>query len=134
MNKDQIVVLAKEVDNLLKEVNSTHRYSMSRIYKVYNEIYSRNETPQSCASCLIRKMRELKRWREDLVIEELKTEKDTNNLSKLKAKYNELPTEDRESDIGVNMLSEIQGLTDESKQSQNVGNYDNQPKRKRKED
>lgn len=52
----------EKVENLLNEVNITHRYSMSRIYGLYNEVFSKNETPQSCASCLIRKVRELKTW------------------------------------------------------------------------
>lgn len=54
--------LLKEVEALLDEVNKTHRYSMSRIYGLYNRVFEANETPQSCASCLIRKVRELNTW------------------------------------------------------------------------
>lgn len=54
--------LRKEVESLIAEVESTHRYSMSRIYGAYNEAFGREEKPQACASCLIRKVRELKRW------------------------------------------------------------------------
>lgn len=54
--------LAQKVELLLDEVNSTHRYSMSRIYGLYNEVCNLAEVPQSCASCLIRKVNELKSW------------------------------------------------------------------------
>ncbi|QIK58909.1 hypothetical protein G7050_03260 [Dysgonomonas sp. HDW5A] len=54
--------LVQKVEFLLKEVNSTHRYSMSRIYGLYNEVFAVAEIPQSCASCLIRKVNELKSW------------------------------------------------------------------------
>lgn len=54
--------LKKEVENLLSEVDSTHRYSMSRIYNIYNQVFGTSEKPQSCASCLIRKVNELRKW------------------------------------------------------------------------
>lgn len=54
--------LQKEVELLIVEVETTHRYSMSRIYRAYNEAFDKDEKPQACASCLIRKVRELKRW------------------------------------------------------------------------
>lgn len=60
MNKD----LIKEVKEILDEVAETHRYSMSKIYGAYNKVFGKNETPQSCASCLIRKVKELKAWLE----------------------------------------------------------------------
>lgn len=69
MNKE----LIKEVEELLKEIAETHRYSMSRIYGAYNKAYGKNETPQSCSSCLIRKRDELKKW---LEAEKLKAEKE----------------------------------------------------------
>lgn len=47
---------------LVDETEQTHRYSMSRIYGLYNEIYDTQEIPQSCASCLIRKVKQLKEW------------------------------------------------------------------------
>mgnify|MGYP000861553420 CR=1 FL=1 len=55
-------VLVNEVQVLVDEVARTHRYSMSRIYGLYNKVFDKNETPQSCASCLIRKVRELTAW------------------------------------------------------------------------
>lgn len=60
MNKTLIV----NVKELVKEVDKTHRYSMSRIYGLYNEVFEKNEEPQSCASCLIRKVKELRDWLE----------------------------------------------------------------------
>ncbi|NDV79347.1 hypothetical protein [Dysgonomonas sp. 511] len=56
--------IKQRVRHLLDETDKTHRYSMSGIYTLYNEVFDRNETPQSCASCLIRKARELRRWLE----------------------------------------------------------------------
>lgn len=58
MNKN----LIKEVESLISDVDKTHRYSMSKIYDLSNRVFGTNETPQSCASCLIRKVNELKKW------------------------------------------------------------------------
>lgn len=58
-------ILKEKVSSLLEEVNSTHRYSMSRIYGLYNEVFAVAEAPQSCASCLIRKVNQLKTWLSD---------------------------------------------------------------------
>lgn len=38
---------------------------MSRIYGAYNKVFGTNETPQACASCLIRKKQDLSKWLED---------------------------------------------------------------------
>ena len=54
--------LKQEVEILLAEIDRTHRYSMSKIYNLTNSIFNNNEIPQSCASCLIRKVRELRNW------------------------------------------------------------------------
>lgn len=54
--------LQLQVASLVAEVEKTHRYSMSRIYNAYNQVFGKNEQPQSCASCLIRKVQELKKW------------------------------------------------------------------------
>lgn len=61
MTKEQ-AGLRSEVETLLADVGQTHRYSMSRIYGLYNRIFGKEEKPQSCASCLIRKVRDLKDW------------------------------------------------------------------------
>ena len=54
--------LKEKVRILIAEINKTHRYSMSQIYGLYNEVFSLSEIPQSCASCLIRKVNQLKSW------------------------------------------------------------------------
>lgn len=54
--------LQTRVEALVAEVEKTHRYSMSRIYEAYNQVFGKDEQPQSCASCLIRKVQELKKW------------------------------------------------------------------------
>lgn len=54
--------LETQVKQLIHEIDTTHRYSMSRIYGLYNEVFGKEEKPQSCASCLIRKTNELKKW------------------------------------------------------------------------
>lgn len=62
--------LIKEAKDLINEVDRTHRYSMSKIYGLTNKVFNRNEQPQSCASCLIRKVNELKKWLESQTGEE----------------------------------------------------------------
>lgn len=54
--------IIEKVKALIAEIDKTHNYSMSRIYGLYNEVFSVAETPQSCASCLIRKVNQLKEW------------------------------------------------------------------------
>ena len=54
--------LTQEVEELIGYVEETHKYSMSRIYSLYNQVFETNETPQACASCLIRKVNALKTW------------------------------------------------------------------------
>lgn len=54
-----------EVELLVKEIEKTHRYSMSRVYNLHNKVFEKNETPQACASCLIRKVNELRDWLSD---------------------------------------------------------------------
>lgn len=54
--------LIKRVEELLLEIDKTHKYSMSRIYGLYNEVFGIAETPQSCASCLLRKTSKLREW------------------------------------------------------------------------
>ena len=62
IKKKELRRLMHEVRDLLIEVEQTHRYSMSKIYGLHNRVFEKNETPQSCASCLIRKVRELSDW------------------------------------------------------------------------
>jgi len=57
--------MKEEVIELLNHIDKTHRYSMSLIYGLYNKVFGTNETPQSCASCLIRKVKALRDWVEE---------------------------------------------------------------------
>lgn len=57
--------LHSDVLELIQDVELTHRYFMSRIYNTYNAVFGINELPQSCASCLIRKVKQLKGWAEN---------------------------------------------------------------------
>jgi len=54
--------LQQKVKALLDSIDKTHRYSMSEIYAIYNEVFGVDEKPQSCASCLIRKVNCLRKW------------------------------------------------------------------------
>ena len=78
------IELKSEVEQLLAEVDKTHRYSMSKIYDVTNRVFDKNETPQSCASCLIRKVRELRKWLEDQSEENIPSVKSTSTGVKKK--------------------------------------------------
>lgn len=68
--------LTDEVRALVNDVEQTHKYSMSKIYGLYNQVFQTKEVPQACASCLIRKVKALKEWlnKQDTVIEEEKVE------------------------------------------------------------
>lgn len=57
---------------------------MSKIYDVANRVFDKNETPQSCASCLIRKVRELRKWLEDQNEENIPSVKSTSTGVKKK--------------------------------------------------
>lgn len=59
------ISLIRETEALIDYINSTHRYSTSRIYGIWNEVFGANEKPQTCSSCLIRKVKELKNWMEN---------------------------------------------------------------------
>lgn len=74
--------LENRVKCLLDEIRQTHRYSMSRIYGLYNEVFGLSETPQSCASCLIRKVSQLKIWLDDLQSKGVKIEEEKNDKKK----------------------------------------------------
>lgn len=54
--------LKEKVELLIAEIDKTHRYSMSRIYGLYNEVFDKSEVAQSCASCLIRKVNSMRKW------------------------------------------------------------------------
>jgi len=62
MEKEELASLMHEVNELIAEVEKTHRYSASKIYGLSNKVFNKNETPEGCASCLIRKVNDLKLW------------------------------------------------------------------------
>lgn len=39
-----------------------HKYSVSRVYRAYNEAFQKRDVPQTCSSCLRNRVRELKTW------------------------------------------------------------------------
>lgn len=82
--------LKQDVEQLLGEVDKTHRYSMSKIYNLSNKIFDKNEIPQSCASCLIRKVRELRNWFQNQVEEKIEL---TETISRPKRRYKNKKTE-----------------------------------------
>lgn len=77
--------IVEEVKQIITEVDATHRYSMSRIYKAYNTIFETNEQPQACASCLIRKVKELRAWLEKETAKE-KNSKEAKEVKEIKSK------------------------------------------------
>lgn len=54
--------ILEAVDSVLGYIDTAHKYSMSRLYALWNFIFDRSETPQSCSSCLIRKSHDLREW------------------------------------------------------------------------
>lgn len=78
MNND----LIQRVDAVLQDA-AQHRYSVSRIYAAYNEALSKNDQPQTCASCLRNRVRELRVWRDDIdKIEQEKFKEDNSKILK----------------------------------------------------
>lgn len=78
--------LKQEVEQLLAEVDKTHRYSMSKIYNLSNKVFSKTESPQSCASCLIRKVRELRKWLDSQPAQDVDAAKNNNASTKKRYK------------------------------------------------
>lgn len=54
--------LRNRIKELVEYVERTHLYSSSRIYELYNEAYNKNEKQSTCASCLLTRVRLLKKW------------------------------------------------------------------------
>lgn len=54
--------LIDRAECLVQEVNKTHRYSVTRVYDLYNEIFNKKEPYQSCGSCLRRKVNSIELW------------------------------------------------------------------------
>lgn len=54
--------LRNRIKELVEYVERTHLYSSSKIYDLYNEAYNKNERQSTCASCLLTRVRLLKKW------------------------------------------------------------------------
>lgn len=54
--------LRGKIKELVEYTERTHLYSSSKIYELYNEAYNKNERQSTCASCLLTRVRLLKKW------------------------------------------------------------------------
>lgn len=63
--------LKNRIKELVEYVDKTHRYSSSKIYELYNEVYNKNERQSTCASCLLTRVRLLKKWLQEHPEEEV---------------------------------------------------------------
>lgn len=68
--------LKERIKELVEYVDKTHRYSSSKIYELYNEAYNKNERQSTCASCLLTRVRLLKKWLQEHPEEEVKEEEE----------------------------------------------------------
>lgn len=59
------------IKELVEYVERTHLYSSSKIYELYNETYNKNERQSTCASCLLTRVRLLKKWLQEHPEEEV---------------------------------------------------------------
>lgn len=69
--------LKKRIEELIEYTENTHKYSSSKIYELYNEAYNKREQQSTCASCLLTRVRLLKKWLQEHpeeVIEEVVNE------------------------------------------------------------
>lgn len=63
--------LKNRIKELVEYVERTHLYSSSKIYDLYNEAYNKNERQSTCASCLLTRVRLLKKWLQEYPEEEV---------------------------------------------------------------
>ena len=63
--------LRERIKELVEYVERTHLYSSSKIYDLYNEAYNKNERQSTCASCLLTRVRLLKKWLQEHPEEEV---------------------------------------------------------------
>ena len=59
MNTTELIEKARQIIN---EADIRHHYSISAIYETYNAITGANEKRQSCSSCLLNKVKEIRKW------------------------------------------------------------------------
>lgn len=63
--------LRNRIKELVEYTEHTHLYSSSKIYELYNEVYNKNERQSTCASCLLTRVRLLKKWLQEHPEEEV---------------------------------------------------------------
>lgn len=63
--------LRNRIKELVEYVERTHLYSSSKIYDLYNEAYNKNERQSTCTSCLLTRVRLLKKWLQEHPEEEV---------------------------------------------------------------
>lgn len=63
--------LRGKIKELVEYTERTHLYSSSKIYELYNEAYNKNERQSTCASCLLTRVRLLKKWLQEHPEEEV---------------------------------------------------------------
>lgn len=63
--------LRNRIKELVEYTERTHRYSSSKIYELYNEVYNKKEQQSTCASCLLTRVRLLKKWMQEHPEEEV---------------------------------------------------------------
>lgn len=71
--------LRERIKELIEYTEKTHKYSSSKIYELYNEAYNKREQQSTCASCLLTRVRLLKKWLQEhpeKVIEEVVNEEE----------------------------------------------------------
>jgi len=68
--------LRNRIKELVEYTERTHLYSSSKIYELYNEAYNKNEIQSTCASCLLTRVRLLKKWLQEHPEEEVKKEEE----------------------------------------------------------
>lgn len=69
--------LKERIKELVEYVERTHLYSSSKIYDLYNEAYNKSERQSTCASCLLTRVRLLKKWLQEYPEEEVKKEEES---------------------------------------------------------
>lgn len=62
-------VLKARIAAVLNEAAS-HTYSVSRVFGVYNDLFKKTETPQSCSSCLRSRVELIRKWADTNVVKD----------------------------------------------------------------
>ena len=57
-----ITELIEKARHIIEEADHRHHYSISAIYETHNAITGNNEKQQSCTTCLLNKVKEIRKW------------------------------------------------------------------------